>query len=223
MKCTDNTIKDLLPAYLEQGLDRDEQLRVEGHLATCEDCRTELALLRMVSEEEVPDPGEAFWASMPGRVRRAVQEQQSGKRTFDLARIIDWMVLPRWALAAATIGVVALVSLLLIRPAPQNLVQPTLPENGTTIEDMATAEPLNVAELSTAEFDAAAQWAQNEYAPIQETIGEAASDNLERDISEELSDLSPRELDRVLEMLKKKEQDVRERLRKKSQNDKGLG
>ena len=78
-------------------------------------------------------------------------------------------------------------------------------------------------ELSSSEFSAATQWAQNEFAPIREEISEHDAGSDEQSISEDLSELSPRELDRVLEILKKKEQDARERLRKKSKSEKGLG
>lgn len=224
MKCTDKTIKDLLPAYLEQGLDRDEQLRVEGHLATCEDCRTELSLLRMMAEETVPDPGDAFWTGMPSRVRRAVQEHESRKKVFDLARIGDWMVLPRWAWATAAIGLVAIASWFFVRqPAMEIAHTDGSLEQGMYSDSGITAPSINMEELSSSEFAAATQWAQNEFAPIREEISEHDAGSEERSISEDLSELSPRELDRVLEILKKKEQDARERLRKKSKSEKGLG
>ena len=111
MKCTEKTIKDLLPVYLDQGLDRTETVRVEDHLGTCEDCSTELSLLRMMSEEPVPDPGEAFWASMPGRVSREVEESRNAKRgTFDLSWLWGRFTLPRWTWAAAGIGMVLVIS-----------------------------------------------------------------------------------------------------------------
>ncbi len=224
MKCTDKTIKDLLPAYLEQGLDPDDKPRVESHLATCEDCRTELALLRIMSEGEVPDPGEAFWASMPTRVRRAVQERESRKKAFDLARISEWMILPRWAWATAAIGLVAIASWLFVRQPAMEIAHTDGPlEQGMYSDSVITAPSINMEELSSSEFAAATQWAQNEFAPIRKEISEHDAGSDEQSISEDLSELSPRELDRVLEILKKKEQDARERLRKKSKSGKGLG
>ncbi len=76
--CKDTTIKELLPAYREQALDRTEMLMIENHLASCEDCRNELSLLRMMAEEAVPDPGEAFWAAMPGRVYQCCSDAAIG-------------------------------------------------------------------------------------------------------------------------------------------------
>ena len=62
---------------------------IENHLASCEDCRNELSLLRMMTEETVPDPGETFWSAMPGRVYQAVQTRKAGSRTFGLAWLVD--------------------------------------------------------------------------------------------------------------------------------------
>jgi anti-sigma factor RsiW len=224
MKCTDKTIKDLLPAYLEQGLDQEEKLRVENHLGSCEDCRSELSLLRTMSGDVVPDPGEAFWAAMPDRVRRAVQAQKPRRKIFDLARIGTWMTAPRWALATAAVGIVVAASWLFVRPPAMDLARSAVPEENETLSDNGiTALSINMEELSSTELAAATQWAQNELAPIREAISEDASENPEQDISEELSDLSPRELDRVLEMLKQKEQDAREKLRGNKLKEKNLG
>lgn len=222
--CTDRDIKDLLPAYLEEGLDQEEKLRVEGHLSTCEDCRSELSLLRMMAGEPVPDPGDAFWAGMPARVRRAVQKEQSGKSRFDPARIIEWMVLPRWAVAAAAVSLVAIASWLLVRQPAREIARTDVPLEQEMLADTGVSSPsINMEELSSTEFAAATQWAQNEYTPIHDAITEDASDNTEQDISDELYNLSPRELDRVFEMLKQKEQDAREKMRKKDKKNNDLG
>ena len=224
MKCADKTIKDLLPSYLEQGLDQDDKLRVESHLGSCEDCRTELTLLRMMSEEEVPDPGEAFWASMPARVYRQVQEQRSKDKLSGFRQLLDGMTLPRWALATAAVGMLAMASWLFVRQPAMEIAHTDGPlEQGMYSDSGITAPSINMEELSSSEFAAATQWAQNELAPIREEISEHDAGSDEQSISEDLSELSPRELDRILEILKKKEQDTRERLRKKSKSEKGLG
>ena len=222
--CDNRDIKNLLPSYLEQGLDQDEKLRIESHLATCEDCRTELALLRMMSEEEVPDPGEAFWASMPSKVYRQVQEQRSKDNPSGLRQLLDRLILPRWAWATAAVGLVATASWLFVRQPTTEIAHTDLPLEQEMFSHTGIPSPSHtVEELSSSEFAAATQWAQNEFAPIREEISEHDAGSNERSISEDLSELSPRELDRVLEILKKKEQDARERLRKKSKSEKGLG
>ena len=42
----DNAVHDLTPAYALDALDEIERLEYEAHLATCEDCRDELASTR---------------------------------------------------------------------------------------------------------------------------------------------------------------------------------
>ena len=101
MTCKNKEIQALLPAHLEQSLDQESQAGVERHVAVCEDCRTELALLRMMSEEPVPDPGEAFWAAMPGRIFRAVEAQKQQKASQWLPFGLGRFIIPRWAWAAA--------------------------------------------------------------------------------------------------------------------------
>jgi anti-sigma factor RsiW len=44
--CPNGDIRDLLPDYLHGHLDAAERTRVEAHVATCEMCQDELALLR---------------------------------------------------------------------------------------------------------------------------------------------------------------------------------
>lgn len=223
MMCKVKNIKELLPAYLEQGLDQDARGRVEKHLKTCEDCRAELSLLRMMAEEPVPDPGEAFWRAMPERAFRAVQEEKKKEKRSVLSALWNRPILPRWAWATAMVGLVAVVSWLLVRPAPMDIGGPVLPANGTAFEDVVPAEPLNVTELSTTELDAATTWAQNAFVPIGDAVSQDAPETTLKNIYEDLMELSPQELDRVYEMLKKKEHDAREKLHKKTVKEKDLG
>lgn len=218
--CNDNNIQELLPAYLEKTLDPDETIRVEQHLASCEDCRAELALLSVIADDPVPAPDEAFWAEMPDRIYREVQaREQQGKKRFALSDILGWMFMPRLAWATAAVIVIAAVSWFMVRSAPMDIARTTQPITETATEDSA-AEPVNLAELSSEDFDAASQWAQNEFAPIEKAITNDSQEHTSRDLSEELSELTARELDRVYEILKKKEQ---EKLRKKPGNEKRLG
>jgi hypothetical protein len=45
-ECSNGEIRDLLPDLLHERLDAVDRARVEGHVATCEACSEELALLR---------------------------------------------------------------------------------------------------------------------------------------------------------------------------------
>jgi hypothetical protein len=218
MKCNDKNIKELLPAYLEQKLDQAEQKLVEKHLAFCDDCRIEYSLLQMMAEESVPDPGEALWAAMPGRIQREVLRK---KERFSLSGLLNALLVPRGAWTAAALALLVIGLWFLLRPGPVEIADTNMREELTAF-DMITEDPINVAEFSSSELDAASQWAQNEFEPIQESIGEDL-ENTQRDISDDLSNLSTRELDRLYEMLNKKERDMKNKLRKKSNDEKGLG
>lgn len=221
--CTDKNIQELLPEYLEKSLDPARSISVEQHLAACADCRAELALLSALADDPVPMQDEAFWVEMPDRIYREIQiNKQQGKKRFALSDLTGWMFMPRLAWATAAVIVIAAVSWFMVRSAPMDLARATRPATETTMED-SIAEPVNLAELSSREFDAAAQWAQNEFVPIEQAITNDSPERTTRDLSEDISELSARELDRVYEMLKKKEQDAQEKLKKKHGSEKRLG
>jgi anti-sigma factor RsiW len=221
--CNDTNIQELLPAYLEKTLDPATRTLIEHHLASCEDCRPELALLSMLADDPVPVPDEAFWTGMPERIYREIQTgKQQKKKQFALSDLLGWTFMPRFAWATAAVIVIIAVSWFMVRFIPKDVARMTWPATGTEIEDNA-AEPVNLAELSSEEFDAAAQWAQNELAPLEEAITNDAQEHTSRDLSEDLSELSARELDRIYEMLQKKEQDAREKLKKRPGNEKRIG
>jgi anti-sigma factor RsiW len=202
MTCTSKEIQTLLPAYLEQSLDQESRAGVERHLTACEDCRAELALLRMMSEEPVPDPGEAFWAAMPGRIFREVkaQKQQKASRWFPLGR--GTLIFPRWAWAIASVFLVAAVILLLDRPVPPDSALNALPENGSSYGDLLPAEPIDMAELTDSEIDSVDHWATEELALLGDDAGDTFRTSTE-DISldDRLSELDSQELDQLSRML----------------------
>lgn len=224
MKCKDKKIKEMLPAYLEEGLEPDEKLRVKRHLKACEDCRAELALLGMMAKEPVPDPGGAFWQAMPERVFRSVQEEKKTRKGSIFSARPDSPFLSRWAWATAAAGLAAVVSWFLVRPAPiRDIASPDLAGNGISFEDIISLEPISVAELSSIELDAATLWAQNELAPVREAVTQDAPGDAPKDVYEDLMELSREELDRVYEMLKKREREMKEKRRKKTEKEKDLG
>ena len=71
--CNDTNIQELLPAYLEKALEPVSRIRVERHLASCEDCRAELALLSLIADDPVPAPDEVFWV-----LSNAYKDQATG-------------------------------------------------------------------------------------------------------------------------------------------------
>jgi len=198
--CKETTIKELLPAYREQALDRTEMLMIENHLASCEDCRNELSLLRLMGEEAVPDPGEAFWAAMPGRVYRDVQTQQSEQKTFDLARLLDRIALPRWAWATASVTTVLLLSWLIIRPGQKEPEMPPAQEFEFAEEGMP-AEQVNVGELDRDELATIDTWTGTELASIAHETEQVLGNGQDSDVYDELPELNKRESEQLMQKI----------------------
>ncbi len=200
--CNDRTIKELLPAYREQALDQAEKSKVADHLATCDDCRTELSFLRMMAEETVPDPGEAFWAAMPDRVAQAVQQRQTKKKAFDLSRLLDRMVFPRWTWAAATVGTVLIISWFVISPLHKGTEIPLQTQGDEFFADETTAAgPLRVSDLDHDELGTVDTWAGGELASIAQEAEPFLGSRRNTDIHEELEELDVSEIEQLSKML----------------------
>ncbi len=214
MKCRNKDIKGLLPAYLEQGLGDAEKLRIEKHLETCEDCRTELSLLRAMAAEPVPDPGEAFWAQMPSGIYRQVQERRPGTKRPDVSALWRGLFMPRWAWATAAVAFAAVFSWFFVRPAQMDTTAAFPTGDEFSYEDALSAEPVDVAALSSSELDAAAKWAGSKLASIREEIGDDSMENAERDVYRDITDLSAEELERLDNMLEEQKQKTQKRLQK---------
>jgi len=217
MECTNTAIKELLLQYGQGSLGREEHTRVEQHLIGCEDCREELALLRLAAAEEVPDPGDAFWAGLPDRIYREVRQQKAPERgTIGQVFAFFWesIALRPVRVSASVVAAVLVVSLFVVGTRRQEPVAVSAGDEYVYDDpagpDAAFSAPLpNVAELTPTELDAAAAWAGKELSSMAleaETVRGTLS---ESDLSEELSELNSHELARLsamLEALKKKEE-----------------
>ena len=202
MTCKNKEIQALLPAHLEQSLDQESQAGVERHVAVCEDCRTELALLRMMSEEPVPDPGEAFWAAMPGRIFREVEAQKQQKASHWLPFGWGRFIIPRWAWAAtAAVFMVAAVIMLLDRPVTPDIARNVLPENGSSYGDLLPAEPVDMAELTDIEIESMDLWATEELALLRDDASDTFRTSTDISLDDRLSELDSQELDQLSRML----------------------
>ena len=198
--CKDTTIKELLPVYQKQALDRTEMLMIENHLMSCEDCRNELSLLRMMTGEAVPDPGEAFWAAMPGRVYQAVQKQKGGIRSFGLSWLVDHMTLPRRVWVPAVVGTVLLISWLIIRPMQKVPEMPSL-QGSEFAEEFLPAEQVNVGELDRDELATIDTWAGAELSTIAHETEQVLGNGQDSDVYEELRELNKREAEQLMQKI----------------------
>jgi len=209
MICRDETIKEMLPLYAEETLDESGMKLAETHLAACADCRAELTLLRVLAAEPVPDPGQAFWDAMPGRVFRAMQEQQTkrGVKGWDLSRLRLPLMLPRWSWAAASLAVALVFSWVIMISGIRNETSDVAEYQELAMQDAAdTGATVNMTELSGGDLDAVNTWASQELTQIAREVQTATPStsllNLPDDLYEELADLTANEMDRFNGMLK---------------------
>jgi anti-sigma factor RsiW len=201
----------MLPAFIKRELGSPEQTRIEAHLESCEDCRTELLLLKLMAEDAVPDPGGEFWTALPERVARAVQEQRPDRKPFLLSRWADRFLLPRWAWTAAAVGVVLLVSWFTINPSVRqegHSPASSAEENYEWEQDPALSQTSsNLFELSPSELDTVESWAGRELSTIALEAESIMLSRPEEDISEELAELEAAEIERLSALLSEYEEE----------------
>jgi len=208
MTCTNRRVQELLPAYREQALEEAENLMIEQHLASCEDCRSELSLLRMMASEQVPDPGDAFWASMPGRVHRALEEQLSTRRRFSLMQLEELLTFPRWSLTAAALAIVLVLSWVVVRPSQNERLPLVSNQNEAIYEDSLSGDTVVVADLGSKELDSVDEWAGRELASIAQEAEPVLIRDQEGDFYEELAELDAQETARLSAMIEHYKQEV---------------
>jgi hypothetical protein len=206
--CSNTDIKEMLPAYLEQKLEEEWALRVGKHLETCADCRAEINLLRMITSEPVPDPGEAFWAAMPERIYRNVQKMQEKKRLIDISNLWNRILLPRWIWSVTAAGLVLVVTLLIVKPLPKEISRITPNGDDAAYDESTIIDTPGLTELSQTELEDVSHWADNEIAALGNEIDDVLISAPERDIHEELSDLNRQETERLSKRLEEWEQEV---------------
>lgn len=206
MRCNDAIIKELLPSYLEGRLADKEKERIALHLSSCEDCRTELALLRTMAEAPVPDPGEDFWAALPGTVHREVRRNQDREQERRGVPTGLWHLFRsfRWAGATAAVVLVALVAgYLMLQPASRRVAGKQLPDTGGIYVDVLASEQVRISELDSPEIKSLDSWARKELASLslQEGITDMFLNAPEGAIDDRLADMSTQELEHLSSML----------------------
>ncbi|HEV7837466.1 MAG TPA: zf-HC2 domain-containing protein [Gemmatimonadaceae bacterium] len=125
-KCTDSDTQEMLPDLLHGTLAADARARVEAHLATCEECREEVEILRTVKTAAVFAPridvDRVVRQIPPYRTIVPATERPAS------TRMVSWLVAA--ALAVVVIGGGSLVL--------------TRPNAGTAPSPVATTEPSQV-------------------------------------------------------------------------------
>lgn len=103
MTCQKEWVKEVLPEYLARRLSPEDAQMVREHLEGCGECRSELALVKRLAEESVPEPPISFWNALPGKVTSGVKDRK--QKLFSLP-------VPVWAggLAAAVLVILLILS-----------------------------------------------------------------------------------------------------------------
>jgi anti-sigma factor RsiW len=101
MKSSHDELEELLPAYARGRLSPGEAKGIEAHIEECRDCREALSVLTGLYAIEVPDPGDAFWKTLPRKVRLGTRKEQ-GRRFSIRSLLLTYLPL---AVAAATVWI----------------------------------------------------------------------------------------------------------------------
>jgi hypothetical protein len=197
MTCRNKDIHELFPAHLELKLDEAARRNVEQHLASCGECRSELEILRMLAAEAVPDPGEAFWAALPGRVYRDVQERRQRERSWGLPWALDQFLRPRWVVSAAAVLLVAAMAWFFTLPAPLNMAEVGSPDSGASYDDMFDPGPIEVAELGDLELQSLDAWASGELVAMMGEATDLFTNGQDLSIDDKLAELNTQELEQL--------------------------
>jgi anti-sigma factor RsiW len=116
-KCTDSNIQEMLPDLLHGTLPADARERVEAHLATCDECREDVEVLRTVKTAAVFAPqidvDRVVRQIPPYRAIVPVTERPAS------TRMVSWLVA-----AALAVVVVGGGSLVLMRPNAGSVQSP---------------------------------------------------------------------------------------------------
>ncbi len=76
MKLDHKGIKDLLPEYVSGRVTGEMKELIEAHRAVCHDCNDEIEMLTSLCRIDIPDPGDLYWKSLPGKVRALAEEKR---------------------------------------------------------------------------------------------------------------------------------------------------
>ena len=154
----------------------------------------------MMAEETAPDPGGAFWATMPDRVYQSVQKCQSNKKNFGLARLFDRMDIPLWTGAAATVATVLIVSWFIVTPL-QNKTEMPQTQGYEFAGETAASGSVSVSDLDNDELSTIDSWAGSELASIAQEAETVFGNGRDIDIYEALEALNASEINQLSKML----------------------
>lgn len=134
-KCTENEIQEMLPDLLHSALAADVRARVEAHVASCEQCREELEVLRTVKSAAVFAP-----VINVDQVVRQIPPYQTIVPVVErprTTRVVSWLVAA--SMAIAVIGGGSLV--LARRDVPNGQTAVVIKDPPVSIPSQGAPEP----------------------------------------------------------------------------------
>ena len=144
--CMDTEIQEMLPDLLHRTLAADTRARVEAHVASCEQCREELAVLRTVKAAAVFAP-----IINVDQVVRQIPPYQKIVPAVErpaTTRVVSWLVAATMAIAVIGGGSLVLArrdvpnnrSAAAIADPPVSIPSPTAPEPTSTSRSGSQSE-----------------------------------------------------------------------------------
>lgn len=124
-KCTENEIQEMLPDLLHRKLAADTRARVEAHVASCEQCREELEVLRTVKSAAVFAP-----VINVDQVVRQIPPYQTIVTPVErpmTTRVVSWLVAATLAIALVGGGSLVLTRRNVVDALPPVVIAPTKP------------------------------------------------------------------------------------------------
>jgi len=110
MRFSHEEIRDMIPDYLNGKLERELIDEIRIHLDRCEQCREEASIISELKDINVPEPGDLFWNTLPGRVSRII----AGSR--ERGRFCGWFLRPVPVMVSFLLILTLTFSYILLRP-----------------------------------------------------------------------------------------------------------
>ena len=130
-----------------------EKLAAETHLEKCPSCRSHVLFLASLTEESrsmpFPEPPESYWEHLPRKVLDRIDSES--RRPSGFFRILLAPSMLRWGALGATLLVVAMVGVSVLREDPRTPSPPAVrPARPAPVAEAPEAETRVAAEPSTA-------------------------------------------------------------------------
>ncbi len=75
MRLSHEAVKEKLPEYINEGTMPDD---IKEHLNTCTECSQEASILKVLLADQVPEPGNMFFETLPRKIRASLGEKKKG-------------------------------------------------------------------------------------------------------------------------------------------------